>query len=91
MKKLILTSLFLTAQLFSYSSHAALFDDTEARKKILEVEKNMQTQNQATQAALAELKSKQQALEQRVTALEGIAKGGSGRCSFLNHSEVPAR
>lgn len=76
MKKLILTSLFLTAQLFSYSSHAALFDDTEARKKILEVEKNMQTQNQATQAALAELKSKQQALEQRVTALEGIAKNG---------------
>lgn len=76
MKNLILTSLFLTAQLFSYSSHAALFDDTEARKKILELEKNMQTQNQTTQAALTELKSKQQALEQRVTALEGIAKNG---------------
>jgi len=76
MKKLILTCLFLTAQLFSYSSHAALFDDTEARKKIIELEKNMQTQNQTTQAALADLKSNQQALEQRITALEGIAKNG---------------
>lgn len=76
MKKLILTSLFLTAQIFSYSSQAALFDDTEARKKILEVEKNMQTQNQATQSALTELKAQQQALEQRVTALEAIAKNG---------------
>ncbi len=76
MKKLILTSLFLTAQIFSYSGHAALFDDTEARKKILEVEKSMQTQNQATQSALSEIKAKQQALEQRVTALEAIAKNG---------------
>ena len=63
MKKLILACLFLTAQLFSVSSHAALFDDTEARKKILELEKNMQSQNQATQATLAELKKNQQALE----------------------------
>jgi hypothetical protein len=76
MKKLILTSLFLTVHLFSHGSHAALFDDTEARKKILDLEKNMQTQNQATQAALAELKSNQQALEQRITALEGVAKNG---------------
>ncbi len=76
MRKLILTSLFLTAQLFSLSSHAALFDDTEARKKILELEKTMQTQNQATQATLAELKANQQAFEQRLTALEAIAKNG---------------
>lgn len=76
MKNLILTSLFLTAQLFSYYSHAALFDDTEARKKILEVEKSMQTQNQATQSALNEIKAKQQSLEQRINALEGIAKNG---------------
>lgn len=76
MRKLILISLFLTAQLFSYSSHAALFDDTEARKKILELEKTMQSQNQATQATLAELKKNQQALEQRVTSLESIAKNG---------------
>lgn len=76
MKKLILTSLFLTAQLFSYHSHAALFDDTEARKKILELEKTMQSQNQSTQAALAEMKKNQQALEQRLATLESIAKNG---------------
>jgi len=76
MRKLILASLFLTAQLFSFSSHAALFDDTEARKKILELEKTMQSQNQATQSALAELKKDQHALEQRLTSLESIAKNG---------------
>lgn len=76
MKKLILTSLFLTAQLFSFNTSAALFDDTEARKKILELEKTMQSQNQATQATLAELKKNQQALEQRLNALEPIAKNG---------------
>ncbi len=76
MKKLILACLFATAQLFSIASHAALFDDTEARKKILELEKNMQSQNQATQATLAELKKNQQALEQRLTSLEAIAKNG---------------
>lgn len=76
MKKLILASLFLTAQLFSIASHAALFDDTEARKKILELEKTMQSQNQATQATLAELKKNQQSIEQRLTTLEAIAKNG---------------
>lgn len=76
MKKLILISLFSTAQLFSLTSHAALFDDTEARKKILELEKTMQSQNQSTQAALNELKKNQQALEQRLTSLEAIAKNG---------------
>lgn len=76
MKKLILASLFLTAQLFSIASHAALFDDTEARKKILELEKTMQSQNQATQASMAELKKNQQAIEQRLTTLEAIAKNG---------------
>ena len=76
MKKLILASLFLTAQLFSLHSHAALFDDTEARKKILELEKTMQSQNQSTQATLNELKKNQQAMEQRLTSLEAIAKNG---------------
>lgn len=76
MKKLILAGVILTAQLFSASSHAALFDDTEARKKILELEKNMQSQNQASQATQAELKKNLQALEQRLTALETISKNG---------------
>lgn len=71
MKKLILACSFLTAQLFSITSHAALFDDTEARKKILDLEKTMQSQNQATQATLAELKKNQQALE--VIVKNGLA------------------
>lgn len=75
MKKLILASLLLATQLFSVTSHAALFDDTEARKKILEVEANQKSQNQATQASLADLKKSVQALEQRVTAIEAITKG----------------
>lgn len=73
MKNLILSSAFLATQLFSISSHAALFDDDEARKKILEVEKNMQSQNQATQSALKDLK---QSSESRLTTLEAITKNG---------------
>ena len=67
--KLILAGLILTAQLFSVSSHAALFDDAEARKKILELEKTMQSQNQASQATQAEL-------NRRLGALEAIVKNG---------------
>lgn len=62
MKNLILSSVFLATQLFSISGHSALFDDDEARKKILEVEKSLQTQNQATQSAIRDLK---QSNEQR--------------------------
>ena len=75
MKKLILVSLLLSAQLFAAGAHAALFDDAEARKKILEVEAVMQSQNQASQATLAKLLQSQQALEQRVLAIEAITKG----------------
>ena len=76
MKKLILASLLLSAQLFANSGHAALFDDKEARKKILEVEATMNSQDQAAQADLASLKKNQQALDQRVQAVEAITKGG---------------
>ena len=75
MKKLILVSLLLSTQLFAAGAHAALFDDAEARKKILEVEAVMQSQNQASQATLAKLLQSQQALEQRVLAIEAITKG----------------
>ena len=75
MKKLILASLLLATQLCSMNSHAALFDDKEARKKILDVETSMNSQNQASQAALSDLKKSQQALEQRVIAIEAITKG----------------
>ncbi|ACT48979.1 YbgF trimerization domain-containing protein [Methylotenera mobilis] len=73
MKNLILSSLFLTTQLFSISGHSALFDDDEARKKILEVEKTAQSQNQATQSALKDLK---QSHDSRLTTLEAITKNG---------------
>jgi tol-pal system protein YbgF len=97
MKKLILACLFLTVQLFSLGSHAALFDDTEARKKILELEKTMQSQNQATQASLAELKKNQQALESIVkngladmqTQVEGLKQEVSrlkGELELANHN-----
>lgn len=75
MKKLNLVSLFLLVQLFAINSHAALFDDKEARKKILEIEATMTSQHQATQNELANLKKSQQALEQRVIAIEAITKG----------------
>lgn len=79
-KKLILANLLLTIQLFSVSSHAALFDDKEARKKILEVEATMQSQNQASQAAIADLKKNQQ-------ELEAIVKG-QGLADMLNQLEA---
>ena len=75
MKKLILVSLLISTQLFAAGAHAALFDDAEARKKILEVEAVMQSQNQASQANLAKLLQSQQALEQRILAIEAITKG----------------
>ncbi len=69
MKKLILATSFLFFQtLFSQLSHAALFDDNEARKKILELQTQIQTQNQTTQAAI-------QSLDQRITAVEAVVKG----------------
>lgn len=86
-KKLILANLLLAMQLFSMNSHAALFDDTEARKKILEVEATMNSQNQATQSEIAGLKKSQQALEQRVLDIEAITKG-QGLMDMQNQLEA---
>jgi tol-pal system protein YbgF len=74
MKRLIL-AIALGMQLFSLTSFAALFDDKEARKKITEMEAAMQSQHQAIQATLAELKKNQQAMDQRMVAVEAITKG----------------
>lgn len=63
-----LRSLVVTAAMLlgvSQVAHAALFGDDEARRKITDLQQQMQTQQQATQAALDDLKQKQQALEQR--------------------------
>lgn len=72
-KNLILACLLLSAQLFALSSHAALFDDKEARKKILELESTMNSQDQANQTELANVKKN---FEQRLEAIEAITKGG---------------
>ena len=69
MKKLILAISFVFSQtLFSQITHAALFDDTEARKKIWELQAQMQSQNLANQAAI-------KAIEQRLTSVEAVVKG----------------
>ncbi len=73
MKKLILASVLLSAQLFAIGGHAALFDDKEARKKILEVEEAMNSQGQANQTEIANVKKD---FEQRLQAIEAITKGG---------------
>jgi TolA-binding protein len=52
-----------------------LFDDKEARKKILELEATTTTQHQAAQADLAALKKTQQVIEQRLAEIEAITKG----------------
>lgn len=66
-KKSTLASL-LYGLLFAVNSHAALFDDKEARKKIVEIETVVNSQNQATQKELTDLKV-------RVQAIEAITKG----------------
>jgi len=55
--------LFVGLSLFALTSHAALFDDKEARKKILEVETKAQTNHDAQQATIVELKKKLSAVE----------------------------
>lgn len=72
MRSLILASFCLL--LISQPAYA-LFEDDAAREKILEVQKQMQSQNQATQATLDELKKTQQTLEQRVVSMEAVIKG----------------
>jgi len=71
MKKLILTSLLLIAPLLSATASAALFDDTEARKKIVEVEAVVNSHQQT----LTDIKKTQKEVEQRLLAIEAITKG----------------
>ena len=87
MKKLILANLLLALQLISMNSHAALFDDKEARKKILEVEAAMNNQNQLTKDDVSSLKKAQQALEQRMLEAEAITKG-QGLMDMQNQLEI---
>ncbi|HZV98804.1 MAG TPA: tol-pal system protein YbgF [Methylophilaceae bacterium] len=73
MHRLILVSACLFS--LSQTAQAALFGDDEARKKIADLQQQVQNQNQAHQATLAELKKTQQALDQRLAAIEAVIKG----------------
>ncbi len=87
MKKWILASLLIVTATFAVHSHAALFDDKEARKKILELEATTISQHQATQTELAALKKTQQTIEQRLAEIEAITKG-QGLLDMQNQIEV---
>lgn len=67
-KKLALVGLSLFALISYHTAHAALFDDKEARKKILEVEAKQQSDHAASMAAIAKI-------EKRLAALEAVVQG----------------
>lgn len=56
-------------------SHAALFDDTEARKRILELETKQTADRDAQQSAVSDLTKTQKSLEKRIQSLEGLING----------------
>lgn len=57
------------------ASHAALFDDTEARKRILELENKQTSEHDAQQKAITDLTRTQQSLDKRVQSLEALING----------------
>jgi tol-pal system protein YbgF len=60
--------LFVGLTLFALTSHAAIFDDKEARKKILDVEAKSLANDQAQQTAINDLKK-------RIAAIEAVVQG----------------
>ena len=87
-KKSILFSLSLFALSSPFNSaHAALFDDKEARKKIVEVEAKHQTDNAAAMAAITDLKKTTAAMDKRIAAIEAIVQGG-GLSEMQNQIEA---
>lgn len=60
---------FVGLALFTVTAHAALFDDKEARKKILEVEAKSNSNDDAHQAAINDIKK-------RLIALEAVLQSG---------------
>lgn len=80
-KKIVFVGLSLFALSASFNvAHAALFDDKEARKKIVEIELKQQANHDATLAAIADLKK-------RVAAIEAIVQGG-GLADMQNQIEA---
>ena len=72
MRKLILIGVCLLS--VSQFTHAALFDDKEARQQIVDLQQKTDAQNQSTQVTLEALKKSQQALEERVLSIENVIK-----------------
>jgi tol-pal system protein YbgF len=56
-------------------SQAALFDDTEARKRIFELENKQTADHDAQQKAITDLTRTQQSLDRRVQSLEALING----------------
>jgi len=83
LKSLLVLSLLAA----SLTSHAALFDDKEARKKILEVESTSIASDKAHQAAIDELKQKQDAIDKRLAAIEAVLQG-QGLLELQNQIEA---
>lgn len=80
-KKLVLVGLSLFALSASFSAaHAALFDDKEARKKIVDLETKQQANHEASMMAIADLKK-------RVATIEAIVQGG-GLADMQNQIEA---
>ena len=80
LKKLAFIVLSLFAMTSFNTAHAALFDDKEARKKILEVETKQQSDHAAAMAAIAKI-------EKRLAALETVVQG-TGFADMQNQIEV---
>lgn len=87
-KKIVLLglSLFALTSVFN-TAHAALFDDKEARKKIVELEAKQQSDHSAAMAAIADLKKTSAIMEKRIAAIEAIVQGG-GLSEMQNQIEV---
>lgn len=79
--------LFVGLSLFALTSQAALFDDKEARKKILDVEAKSLANDQAQQSAINDLKKSQAALEKRIAAIEAVVQG-QGLVDMQNQIEL---
>ncbi|HNV87683.1 MAG TPA: tol-pal system protein YbgF [Methylotenera sp.] len=79
-KKLVFAGLTLFTLASFTSAHAALFDDKEARKKILELEAKQQSNHDASMAAIADLKK-------RVAAIEAVVQG-QGLADMSNQIEA---
>ena len=86
-KKIAFVGLSLFALTFFNTAHAGLFDDKEARKKIMEIETKQQSDHNTAMAAIADLKKSQATLEKRIAAIEAIVQGG-GLADMQNQIET---